>query len=134
MPTGPIVVALTLFKRGSSGMRPRLKSLAINTSALEAMKKALHGGIVVTIACMAHAHLNAFLLQGRLIALTGVGTSTNFHDAVNQPVEADEPVPSVELVPPASHLGLLLCSILPPCEKTDQAQLLDLTIPSSVQM
>ena len=58
----PIVEALNIFKGSLPSLSSRLKAFTVKAFPFEAVKEALHGSIVVTIAGTAHAHLNAFLL------------------------------------------------------------------------
>src|SRR6266568_4925782 len=70
--TYPVIKGFDVIKGIAPGLRSRLKGLAINAFAFEAMKEALHRCIIVTISSTTHADDHLFLLQECLIALTRV--------------------------------------------------------------
>lgn len=75
MTTNAIVKTLQVFKDGLPGFLPRGEPHAINALPFERAKKAFHGGIVVTVACSAHADQDASLQESALISMTGVGAA-----------------------------------------------------------
>lgn len=72
----PIVKGFDVVKGAVPGLCSCLKGLSINAFPFEAMKETFHRGIIVTVSSSTHAAYQAFLLQKRLVALTGVRTAT----------------------------------------------------------
>jgi hypothetical protein len=60
--SGPIIEALDEFKGNASRLRSCLEIFSINAFPFEAVKKAFHSCIIVTISSPAHARYRALLL------------------------------------------------------------------------
>src|SRR5439155_23536082 len=59
MPANPVVKTLDVLKNGLSCLLPSLELVTLDTFAFECAEETFHGGIIVAVACSAHADHHA---------------------------------------------------------------------------
>src|SRR5260370_22302698 len=75
MPANSVVKTFDVLENGRTRLLPCTKRVALHTLAFEGTEKALHSGIIITVAHPRHTHDDPQFPQAMQIAGAGIGTA-----------------------------------------------------------